>query len=129
MIVDTSAVMAILLGEPDTRKFATAMIDAPNCTISAGSWIELSAVLTRGRHDLDAALNDLVVRSQLKIAPVTVDQARIGHDAYRTYGRGSGHSARLNFGDCFAYALARASGESLLFKGEDFARTDVIAAV
>lgn len=65
----------------------------------------------------------------IAIAPVTVDQAQIGSDAYRRYGRGSGHPANLNFGDCFAYALSRATGEPLLFKGDDFAQTDVLAAL
>ncbi len=75
------------------------------------------------------ALYPLIDRLAIEIVPVTVDQARIGHDAYRSYGRGTGHAARLNFGDCFSYALAKATGEPLLFKGDDFPRTDVASAV
>ncbi|OYY65808.1 type II toxin-antitoxin system VapC family toxin [Sphingomonas sp. 28-62-11] len=128
MIVDTSAIMAILLGEGEALDFVSAMVDAERCCVSAGSWIEIAAVLTRRKADLDGALKELAERSELQIMPVDVQQARIGHDAYRRYGRGSGHPAHLNFGDCFAYALSRATGEPLLFKGDDFIQTDVAAA-
>ena len=74
-------------------------------------------------------LDDLLREAQIVIEPVTEAQARIARDAYRDYGRGSGHPARLNFGDCFAYALARETGERLLFKGDDFAHTDVTPAI
>jgi len=116
MIVDTSAIIAILLDEPEKPHFIAKILGEEKCTMSAGSWIELSAVLTRRNDDRTAALYRLIDRLAIEIAPVTVDQSRIGHDAYRQYGRGSGHPANLNFGDCFAYALSRATGEPLLFR-------------
>lgn len=128
MIIDTSAIMAILLGEEEALDFTTAMVDADQCQVSAGSWIEIAAVMTRRNADLNDALQDLVEQSDLQIMPTDVQQARIGHDAYRRYGRGSGHPADLNFGDCFAYALSRATGAPLLFKGDDFIHTDVAIA-
>jgi len=128
MIVDTSAIMAILLDEPERQAFIEKMVDAERCAVSAGSWIELAAVQVRGNRDYHAALDQLVERLSLAIEPVSTQQALLGHDAYREYGLGSGHAARLNFGDCFAYALAKATGEPLLFKGDDFAHTDVTAA-
>lgn len=128
MIVDTSAIMAILLDEPEKPDFVEKLARAFACQVSAGTWIELSAVQVRGNRDYQRALAGLVAEFRIAIAPVTVEQAKIGHAAYREYGQGSGHRARLNFGDCFAYALARATGEPLLFKGDDFAQTDVLAA-
>lgn len=129
MIVDTSALMAILIAEPDARHFAEAMARGGPLRMSAGSWIELTAVLVRRFPDLAANQPErLIEELDIAIVPVTVEQARIGQAAYRTYGRGTQHPANLNFGDCFAYALAKATGEPLLFKGEDFARTDVVAA-
>ena len=128
MIVDTSAIMAILVDEPERPAFVEKLARSSVCQVSAGSWIELSAVQIRGNRDYQQALNALVAEFSLVIAPVTIEQARIGHEAYRSYGIGSGHAARLNFGDCFAYALAKATGEPLLYKGDDFARTDIIAA-
>jgi len=129
MIVDSSAIMAVILDEPDGDMFATRMVAAPVRRISAGNWIELSAVLTRRKDPaLAVALAIFTAETELTIEPVTVEQAQIGEAAYRTYGIGTGHPARLNFGDCFAYALAKATGEPLLFKGDDFTRTDLVAA-
>lgn len=128
MIVDTSAIMAILVDEPERRAFIAKMVDAGRCALSAGSWIELAAIQVRGNRDYHAALDQLVGHFSLVIEPVSAQQALLGHEAYRTYGLGSGHPARLNFGDCFAYALARATGEPLLFKGDDFVHTDITAA-
>jgi ribonuclease VapC len=130
MIVDTSAIMSVLMGEDDSADFIKALAIASRRQISAGNWIELSAVLTRRKSEaLDAAFDSFRRTTILEIEPVSVDQAQIGHDAYRKYGHGSGHKADLNFGDCFAYALAKASGEPLLYKGEDFSRTDIIPAI
>lgn len=129
MIVDTSVIMAIILDEPERAAFAAALGNAQIRRISAGSWVELSAVLTRRNNpDLETAVCFLMQQIIFTIEPVTVRQAEIGHEAYRTFGRGTGHPPRLNFGDCFAYALAKATGEPLLFKGDDFARTDIAAA-
>lgn len=129
MIVDTSAIMAILLDEPDQAEIALKLKSGFPRRISAGNWIELTVVVTR-RADpiLRAKLDALLVLAPIEIAPVTTEQGRLGEQAYREYGQGSGHPARLNFGDCFAYALAKATGEPLLSKGDDFAQTDVIAA-
>lgn len=97
--------------------------------ISAGTWIELSAVAVRRRLIATAWLDTLLDVYDIRLEPVTLDQARIGHLAYRQYGLGSGSAARLNIGDCFSYALARATGEPLLFKGDDFTHTDVRKAI
>lgn len=130
MIVDSSAVLAMVLNEPEQASFTLLLDSASAPRISAGSLVELAAVSTRrfgGRLDKDIA--DLLAAFRISIAPVTSDQALIGRDAYREYGIGTGHPAGLNFGDCFAYALATATGEPLLFKGDDFVHTDVRRAV
>lgn len=98
--------------------------------ISAGSVIELTAVLVRRFAHLATSEPEHLIRELgIQIMPVTPEQAEIGQAAYRRYGRGTKHAANLNFGDCFAYALAKVNGESLLFKGNDFSRTDVAAAL
>lgn len=126
MVVDTSAIVAILLQENDAAHYADAIADADLVVMSAASYVELSIVAlsrgARGRVELDGTLADAAI----DIVPVTIDQARLAADAYDRYGKGR-HPAALNFGDCFAYALARSRGEPLLFKGADFARTDVVA--
>ncbi|KQR87845.1 hypothetical protein ASG07_02985 [Sphingomonas sp. Leaf343] len=130
MIVDTSAVMAILLGEDEAQIFAEVIGRSPAPRWSVVSAVELQAVLTRrfrGLLDEDAAALIGVLR--LAPAPVTIEQSRIASDAYRNFGIGSDHPARLNFGDCFAYALSKSSGEPLLFKGDDFAATDIVPAI
>jgi len=130
VIADTSALVAILRNEPEAEVFAEALWAATTCRLSAATYVELAAVVERP-HDPTAAsnLDRLLARIEAVIEPVTVEQAKIAREAYREFGRGSGHPARLNFGDCFAYALAKALNEPLLFKGEDFARTDVARAV
>ena len=125
MIVDSSAIMAMLLDEPERASFTLSLQEAEVRRISAGNWIELSAVAVRGRSVSLDRLDQFLRDALLLIEPVTSEQAIIGAGAYRTYGLGSGHRAKLNFGDCFAYALAKTSGEPLLFKGEDFIHTDV----
>ena len=98
--------------------------------ISAVNFV-VSAIVIDGSRDPVASrrFDDLVKAAQLVVEPVTEAQARIAGEAYRDFGRGSGHPARLNFGDCFSYALARATGEPLLFKGDDFAHTDITPAL
>ena len=129
MIIDTSAIIAILRYEPDAAIFANAIENASRRRISAGTYVEAAAVID-GSHNPIASrrLDELIDEAGIVIEPVTVRQARIAREAYRDFGRGSGHPARLNFGDCFAYALAKDMGEALLFKGEDFSRTDVAVA-
>jgi len=128
MIVDTSALVAILRQEPDALMLAKAIDEADTCRISAASFVEASIVidtLTRGAGHL--LLDSFMREARIVIEPVSVQQARIARQAYSDFGRGR-HSAGLNFGDCLAYALAKVSGEPLLFKGEDFRKTDVAAA-
>jgi ribonuclease VapC len=128
MIVDSSAIIAILLDEPEKPHFVAKILGGSPTSLSAAAWVELAAVLTRRSDDRMASLYKLVDELEIAIADIDIVQARIGHDAYRHYGRGSGHPANLNFGDCFAYALSRTTGEPLLFKGDDFIHTDVSVA-
>lgn len=127
MILDTSAVIAILNAESEAAAFAQAIGGAPNCTISAANFFEAAIIAdskTRGPLPLD----EFMQSAGINVAPVTIAQIQIARRAYQTYGRGN-HPAKLNFGDCFAYALAQESGLPLLFKGEDFAQTDVRPAI
>jgi ribonuclease VapC len=126
VIIDTSALIAILRDEPEAAACAEAIEAAPHRRISATNFVEAAIVIDGSRDPIASRrFDDLVREAQLVIEPVTEAQARIAREAYRDFGRGSGHPARLNFGDCFAYALARARGEPLLFKGADFAHTDI----
>ena len=125
MVVDTSALVAILLGEPEGDEFARALAEAPVRLISAVTRVELSLVIEgrkgdAGRKDLERLLRE----GGFDIASVTAEQADIAIQAFRRFGRGR-HRAGLNIGDCFAYALAVATDNPLLFKGDDFARTDI----
>jgi ribonuclease VapC len=129
VIVDTSALIAVIFEESDVDEYIDALGEAPT-SISAATLLEVSIVVdASGRADMARRLEDLLDAIDVKVEPVTAEHAQIGRRAYRDYGRGSGHAARLNFGDCFAYALAKASGEPLLFKGSDFAQTDVRSAL
>lgn len=126
MIVDTSAIMAIVLDEPERDGFLTALARAGSRTISAGNWVELGAVIVRKKLPaLEATLLVLRTEFAIEVAPVTLAQADLGRVAYSSFGQGTGHPAKLNFGDCFAYALAKDTGEPLLFKGNDFIHTDI----
>lgn len=129
MILDSSALIAILRSEPEAPAFADAIENAAVRRISAASYVEAGAVIDGSRDPvLSRRFDDLLRDAQIRIEPVTEIQARLAREAYRDYGRGSGHPAKLNFGDCFAYALARDMGEPLLFKGGDFSSTDVTPA-
>ena len=129
MIIDTSAIVAILRQEPEARRFAEAIEAAPVRRISATTYVEIGAVIDGARDPVASRLVDeLLAKAGIIIEPVTAAQARIAREAYRDFGKGSGHAAGLNFGDCFAYALAKATGEPLLFKGDGFSHTDVAAA-
>ena len=130
MIVDTSALVALLRGEDDAPRFARALAKrGERKSISAATFLE-TAIVIDGSRDAIASrrLDEVVAKSNLAIEPVTAEQANIARAAYRDFGKGSGHPAGLNFGDCFAYALAKTSGEPLLFKGNDFSKTDITAA-
>ena len=125
MIVDSSALVAILTSESDADLLEDALIASPSRQISAVTYVEASIVMdSRNSPTLSNALDNFLQISEIGIEPVTVQQARVARQAYRDYGKGR-HRAGLNFGDCFAYALAKEKGESLLFKGDDFRKTDV----
>ena len=130
MIVDTSALIAILRDEPEAPACAKAIEASSRRRISAANFVEAAIVIDASRDPVASRrFEDLVREAQLVVEPVTEAHARIAREAYRDFGKGSGHPARLNFGDCFAYALARATGEPLLFKGGDFAHTDITPAL
>ncbi len=130
MIVDSSAIIAILRNEPEAVAFARAIEAAPIVRISAANYVEVAAVIDKERDPIASRqLDEFIVEAQVAIEPVTPEHARIARAAYRDFGRGSGHAAKLNFGDCFSYALAKATREPLLFKGDDFVHVDVVPAV
>ncbi|OGO58477.1 MAG: ribonuclease [Chloroflexi bacterium RBG_16_69_14] len=126
MIVDTSVLVALIREEPDAAAFGRAMGAATIRRLSAANYVEL-AVVVDGSHDpvASSALEDLLAVWRIQVEPLTAVQARLARAAYQRFGKGSGHPARLNLGDCFAYALARDLGEPLLFKGDDFKLTDI----
>lgn len=127
MIIDTSALLAVLYQEEDAGVYVQALVDAQVCRMSAANFLE-AAINIDARGDLEASrqLDNFVQRARIEIADVTVEQVQVVRQAYLDFGKGR-HKAALNFGDCFAYALARTAGEPLLFKGNDFAMTDVAA--
>lgn len=126
MIVDTSVLVAILRGEPDAAAYAEAIRSSHPRRISAATYIELGIVIDApGDPIASRGVDELLSKMSIVIEPVTAEQARIARDAHRDFGRGRGHRAQLNFGDGFAYALATELGEPLLFKGDDFAHTDI----
>ena len=130
MIVDSSALLAILRAEPEMLACARAIEDAARRRISAANFLETAIVIDGSRDPVASRrLDDLIRAADLAIEPVTEAQARIAREAYRDFGKGSGHPAQLNFGDCFAYALAKVTGEPLLFKGSDFSHTDIASAL
>lgn len=126
MIIDTSAIIAILRAEPEAPSFARAIAGARNCRVSAVNFVEAAAVIDGSRDPVASRRFDELFReARLVVEPVTAAQARVAREAYRDFGKGSGHPAGLNLGDCFAYALAKETGEPILFKGDDFGRTDL----
>jgi ribonuclease VapC len=130
VIVDTSALIAILRDEPEARVCATAIASSTNRRVSAANFVEAAFVIDASRDPVASRrFDDLIKAAQMIIEPVTEAQARIAREAYRDFGKGSGHPAKLNFGDCLAYALAKVTGEPLLFKGDDFAHTDIDQAL
>jgi len=130
MILDASALIAILRDEPDAATYAEAIAAADVRRVSAVNFVE-AAIVIDASHDPIASrrFDDLFSEAQLRIESVTEVQARAAREAYRDFGKSSSHLARLNFGDCFAYALSKTAGEPLLFKGDDFAYTDVVPAL
>jgi ribonuclease VapC len=126
MIVDTSVLIAILKREPEGTSFSEILENEQDAKMSAASYLEAAIVIDRLRNpEMSRLLDDVIEKSQIFIEPVTVEQAKIARQAYRDYGKGSGHPANLNFGDCFSYALARVKREPMLYKGDDFVHTDI----
>jgi ribonuclease VapC len=129
MILDTSALIAILRYEAEAPEFARIIESASQPRISAVSYVEAGAVIDGSKDPIASRrFDELIEAAQIAIEPVTEAQARIARQAYRDFGKTSGHPAKLNFGDCFSYALAKSKREPLLFKGQDFSRTDVRSA-
>ena len=130
MIIDTSAIVAMLQLEPEATTMLRLLSKRKDSVMSAGTYLECGIVVD-GAKDAEASdsLDALIRRLRIAIVPVTEAQARIARQAYRDFGKGSGHPAKLNFGDCFAYALAMERGEPLLYKGEDFALAGLVKVV
>ncbi len=130
MVIDTSALVAIVLLEPESETFATAIAAAAMPRMSVASWFETSTVIDgRGNAIARSRFDELVVELGIELVPVSAGQAVLARRAYTEFGEAGSHPARLNFGDCFAYALAKEAGAPLLFKGADFARTDIRPAL
>lgn len=126
MIVDSSALIAIVRREPEAETFLSLLEEATEVRISAGTYLEASIVIDSSHDPVHSRdFDELLQAAAIGIEGVTVEQAEVARAAYRDFGRGSGHPAQLNFGDCFAYALATTAREPLLFKGDDFGHTDV----
>jgi ribonuclease VapC len=130
VIIDTSAIIAILRDEPDAASYARAISDATSRRVSAVSFVESAVVIDASRDPIGTRrFDDFMKEANILVEPVTAEQAQIARAAYRDFGKGSGHPAKLNFGDCFSYALSKASGEPLLFKNGDFAHTDIVSTL
>ena len=128
MVIDTSAVLAILRNEPERRRFNQAIEADATRLMSVASFVEASMVM-EARHGYDGIrdLDLFLARAEIELVPVDVNQSHIARQAFRRYGKGR-HQAALNFGNCFTYALAKTTEEPLLFKGNDFSQTDIEAA-
>lgn len=129
MIVDSSAIVAVVRDEPDAEGYVRALASSDSSKMSAANWFETSIVIDSARDPVASRRFDEIIEwARIEVVPVTVGQALIARQAYRDFGRGSGSPAKLNFGDCFAYALAADTREPLLFKGNDFVHTDLTPA-
>lgn len=128
MIVDSSALMAIIEGEVDSEALVRAATSS-RCRMSVATRLEASIVADARSTSHGARLDELIAALEITIEPVTEHQGEIARRAYQRYGRGSGSPARLNYGDCFSYALSVTAGEPLLFVGDDFTHTDIIPAL
>lgn len=129
MVIDTSSLLCIVLGEAEAESHVRALATQPSCAISSANWFESMLVVNSRRGEAGrSALADLLVLARTEIVPVDTRMAQAAFDAWLRFGKGR-HPAALNFGDCFSYALAKLRGEPLLFKGNDFAQTDLTAAL
>lgn len=125
MVIDSSALLAILQDEPERRMFIEAIEAADTRSLSVVSLVETALVLeSRRGPEAGRALDAFIAKAGIELVPVDAEQAAMARSAFARFGKGR-HPAGLNFGDCFAYALAKISGDSLLFKGNDFSRTDI----
>jgi ribonuclease VapC len=130
MIVYSSAILAILRMEPDWQVFAERLNGASHSEMSAVTYMELCGVVDSLKiPELSGQVDELIEQCRIAIEPATVEQANLARQAFRDYGRGSGHPANLDFGDCFSYALARVKREPILFKGDGFRHTDLRPAI
>jgi ribonuclease VapC len=130
VIIDSSAIIAILREEPERPLFRKILNESKQRRISAATYFELSIVIdSRKNPAMSLAIDELLEQFNIVIEPVTAEQAKIARQAYRDFGKGSGHRANLNYGDCFSYALAKDKREPILFKGDDFRHTDLRSAV
>lgn len=130
MIVDSSAIVAILLAEPERQVLLEAIQQAPEVAMTAASYLEVGMVVDgRGNPVLSRQYDALLEALGIEVVDTTAEQARVARAAHRDFGRGSGHPARLNFGDCLSYTAAVQDGVPLLFKGDDFIHTDVTPAL
>jgi ribonuclease VapC len=130
MIIDTSVLIAILRNESDAPLFTRLMESATELQMSIASYIEAGAVVDSAKNPrISRALDELINRAEIEILPLTVAQGMLARQAYRDFGRGSGHPAKLDFGDCLSYALAKDLDQPLLFKGSDFSETDIQSAI
>lgn len=128
MVVDSSAIFAILLNEPERAVFLDRIMSAPSASLSAVTLLECRIVaLRRTGRDWDAELSSLLQRLPMRVIPFDSEQSVLAADAFRLFGKGR-HKASLNFGDCISYALAKSRDEGLLYKGADFAETDIASA-
>ncbi len=130
MVIDTSALLCILLGEPEAEQCARLLVTADSTNVIASvTWFEAMLVITSRRGEAGhQSLTHLLDLAHVEILPVDTDLAQIAYQVWLRYGKGR-HPAGLNFGDCFSYALAKQREEPLLFKGEDFSKTDVLTAI
>jgi ribonuclease VapC len=129
VVLDTSALLAVLLDEPESGRILEAIVESGGAKMSAANWLEVTMIVEeKGGRLASLRLDEFFRIAAIEIAPVSVEQAQAARTAWRYFGRHK-HSARLDFGDCFAYALAKVSGETLLFTGEEFSRTDIEPAL
>jgi len=130
MVIDSSALIALLVGEPETADFVLAIAAASTRVVSAPTYLETAIVmLARSGPQAPEKFDRLLLDLEIEVASFARDQAALAATAYRQYGKGTRHAAGLNFGDCFSYALAKLRNEPLMFKGDDFSRTDLEVAV
>jgi ribonuclease VapC len=129
MVIDTSALIAILCGEPEVEAFARALADDPKKLISTFNALETAIVVEAKKGEVGGRELDLLLhRAGIEIVALNLDQVELARSAWRNYGKGN-HPAGLNIGDCCAYALAKYSGQPLLFKGDDFKQTDIRSVI